>query len=221
MIEKYFNLGVRFKWTKPGDVNSTPKDGAIVASTRATNQMIYDGLDVVVGPTLATTHVSALGLSMRMPIQHVWLDYALGRTARIPTGPYDVLTGFMSGCIIARWQTRGVTYVGHVGTITGDATVNRLVKRTFANSILPGTTGFNPAAAWSADELMTISKRFNPPRMAVVIALVTTNGEFYSIVMLPTEGKLMPKDATTWCAGGFKKIPPITTDLLKQQLLRD
>jgi hypothetical protein len=221
MIEKYFQLGVRYKWTKPGDVNTTPKDGAIVNSTRPTNQMIYDGLDVVVSPLLGATHVSSLGLSMRMPIQHVWLDYALGRTARIATGPYDVLTGFMSGCIIARWQDKGVTQVGHIGTITADATTNRLVKRTFSFAMPKGTTGFNPAAAWSEGELVTISRKYNPPRMAVVMALVTSGGDFYSIVMLPVDGRVLPKDATEWCAGGFKRVPPIGHDQLKLQLLQD
>lgn len=47
-----------------------------------------------------------------MPIQYAWLDYAPGRISRLPMGPYDVLTGYMSGCIIAQWSDRGINYAG-------------------------------------------------------------------------------------------------------------
>src|ERR1044071_5934909 len=113
MIEKYFQLGVRFRWQKPSNVDG-PRDGKLVDSVRATTPLTYIGLGEVLSPTLLTTHVSTLGLQMHMPVQHQWLDYAPGRTARVPIGPYDVLTGFMSGCIIARWTDRGTTYVGHI-----------------------------------------------------------------------------------------------------------
>lgn len=215
MIEKYFKLGVRFRWNKPTDVAGV-FDGQIVDSTRPTAAMTYIGLGgEAVDPMLMMTHVSALGLSMNMPIQHAWLDYALGRTARLPIGPYDVLTGFMSGCIIVRWQDRGVNYVGHIGTVDGYADANRAVKRKFAFAMPRATTGFSPASAWNLDELMALMNKFKAPKpTANVMALVTTAGQFYSVVMMRTA-------ANEWYCGGAKLCPPITHDTLKLRLLHD
>lgn len=214
MIEKYFKLGIRFRWTKPQDV-TVAMDGKIVNSTRPASPLIYDGLDgEVVDPMLKMINVSTLGLTMRMPIQHAWLDYAHGQIARLPIGPYDVLTGFMSGCIIARWIDKGVTYVGHVGTVTGRPAENRLVKRTFAFAMPQTTTGFNPAAAWDLGEILAVINRFRKRPTADIIALVTTRGEFYSIAMLNFGGD-------QWGVGGIKKVNPIGHDALKLFMLRD
>ncbi|MCE5307125.1 MAG: hypothetical protein LLG20_05750 [Acidobacteriales bacterium] len=212
MIEKYFQLGVRYQWQKPPNVDG-PRDGKIVESTRPSSPLTYIGLGSVVSPALMTTHVSMIGLQMRMPIQYQWLDYAPGRIARVPAGPYDILTGFMSGCIIARWVDRGVTYVGHVGTVEADPDTNRAVKRAFAFAMRPGTTGFNPFLAWR-DELPDLARRFNPPKDARVLALVTARGDFYSVPLLfdgPNE----------WYCGGAKRVPAISHDTLKLFMLRE
>ena len=211
MIEKYFQLGVRYQWQKPQNVDG-PRDGKIVDSIRPTAPLTYIGLGSIVSPALMTTHVSMLGLQMRMPVQHQWLDYTPGRIARVPIGGYDVLTGFMSGCIIARWTERGVNYVGHVGTVESDPSVNRTVKRAFAFAMPPGTTGFNPLQAWT-NEIAFLSQRFTPPKVPQICALVTTSGDFYSVVMFidgPNE----------WYCGGIKKVPPISHDELKMFMLR-
>ena len=220
MIEKYFELGVRLRWTKPADVVPALQDGAIVDSTRAAGAMIYDGLDTVISPQLRMMNVSTLGLQMRMPIQHVWLDYTHGKTARLPVGPYDVLTGFMSGCIIARWQERGVTYAGHIGTVTGQDQISRQVKRTFSFAMPRGTTAFDPSSAFSNADLFQISRQFTPERMVVVMALVTTRGVFYAVAMCPMNSALPPSANTEWCVGGIKQVQPIQHDQLKLQLLR-
>ena len=211
MIEKYFQLGVRYRWQKPPNVDG-PRDGQIVDSIRPTAQLTYIGLGSQVSPTLMTTHVSVIGLQMNVPIQQQWLDYTPGRIARVPIGPYDVLTGFMSGCIIARWTDRGVNYVGHVGTVESDVAVNRIVKTAFAAAMPPGTTGFNPLQAW-ADEVGILSRRFNPPKVPQICALVTTSGEFYSVVMF-IDG------ANEWYCGGAKKVPPTSYDSLRTFMLR-
>jgi hypothetical protein len=211
MIEKYFLLGVRFRWLKPPNVDG-PRDGAMVDGIRPTLPFVYIGLGGILSPTLMNTHISTLGLAMNMPIQHKWLDYTPGRTARVPIGPYDVLTGFMSGCIIARWTDRGINYVGHVGTVEENPAVNRLVKRKFAFAMPKGTTGFSPLDAW-ADELPALCRRFNPPKIPEICALVTTRGAFYSVVMFrdgPNE----------WYCGGAKLVQPISHDTLKLQMLR-
>jgi hypothetical protein len=214
MIEKYFRAGIRFKWTKPRD-GMGPLNGTIVDSREAPTPMIYDGLDSqLVDPFLRQVNVSTLGFTMRMSIQYAWLDYAPGRTARLPIGPYDVLTGYMSGCIIATWSGRGVRYVGHVGTIDGNPNVNRLVKRTFAFAMGKDTKGFNPLDAWPGNDIAQLLGQIRPMPAARIFGLATTHGEFYSILM-----GSMPNNE--WCVAGCKRVPPIPHDILKLQMLRD
>jgi hypothetical protein len=130
MIEKYFRDGIRFKWNAPAALHQ-PMDGSVVDNTGTTSPMIYDGLESqLIDPHLRIFNVSTIGLTMRMHIQHVWLDYSLGRTSKCPIGPYDILTGFMSGCFIVRWTDRGVRYVGHVGTIDKAQPTATLVNKT-------------------------------------------------------------------------------------------
>lgn len=212
MIEKYFDLGVRFRWTKPRNVDG-PRDGHIVDSIRPTAPLTYIGLGEVVSPRLMTTHVSTIGLQMNQPIQHQWLDYAPGRTARVPIGPYDVLTGFMSGCIITRWNDRGVNYVGHVGTVEADPLANRTVKRAYGFAMARTTTGFNPFAAWLAD-IPGICNRFRPPKVPNICALVTTTGDFYSILM-------MNDGPNEWYCGGIRRCQPMSHDALKMYMMRE
>ena len=212
MIEKYFRAGIRYKWTKPRDAIG-PQDGTIVESKEAATPMVYDGLDgQLIDPFLLQTNVSTLGLKMRMPIQYAWLDYAPGRTARLPIGPYDVLTGYMSGCIIAHWSDKGLRYAGHVGTID-NPNVDRQVKRTFAFAMSKDTKGFDPFGAWPNNEIAAAVGKIKPMPQAKIFALVTTQGEFYSILMLS-----LPNNE--WCAGGIKQVPPISHDQLKLRMIR-
>ena len=151
---------------------------------------------------------------MNMPIQHKWLDYTPGRTSRVAIGPYDVLTGFMSGCIIARWSDRGVNYVGHIGTLEPQNNpANRVVKRAFAFAMTRGATGFNPALAWNFNELAQMSNKFRAPKVPKICALVTTQGEFYSVVMFHD-------GVNEWYCGGAKRVEPISHDALKMFMLR-
>lgn len=146
---------------------------------------------------------------MRMAIQYQWCDYVLGETARVPIGPYDILTGFMSGCIIARWNDRGVNYVGHVGTVNHPAT-DALVKRKFSAWMPPNTTGFNPFAAWLPNLPALGVKHKKSPK---VMALVTTSGDFYSVAMMPDN-----VNATEWVCGGAKKVPAMNYAALQQAM---
>jgi hypothetical protein len=214
VIEKYFELGVRFRWNKPANVDGL-RDGIITDSIRPTTPLTYIGLGSVVSPKLMMTHVSTIGLQMNTPIQHQWLDYTPGRTSRVAMGPYDVLTGFMSGCIIARWTDRGVMYAGHVGTVEDNPAVDRLVKRTFAFKMPAGTVGFDPFAAWR-DDLPALARRFNPPMVPNVISLVT-RGQFYSIAMLIGNFG----GGQEYYCGGARLVPPIPHDTLKLRMLRE
>ena len=218
MIEKYFELGVRLKWTKPADVDPPVKDGAIVASTRPAGTITYDGLDVVVSPKLMMTHVSALGFTMRMPIQHQWLDYAKGKTARVKLGGQDVLTGFMSGCLIVKWQDPTGTHVGHLGTMDTNPAATRAVRAVFRASAPQTVTGFNPAAAWPLNDALEISGKFDPPRISAILALVTGSGEFYSILLLGMDSRVNINSNTEFCVGGIRKCTPLTRAELMTQL---
>lgn len=222
MIEKYFKAGIRFTWTKPQDVPvAVPQVGEFVDSARAATPMIYMGLEPgkdgkLIDPYLRLYDVNTLGLRMRMPIQYAWLDYAHARTSRLPIGPYDVLTGFMSGCIIVHYSERGVRYAGHVGTISDDVNgYNRILKRKFAFAMAKDTKGFNPAAAWDPSDQFRLSGLLVPQaQQTKIVALVTTTGDFYSILMMNSSGN-------DWVSGGIKKVPPMNHDQLKLLMLRD
>ena len=70
-------------------------------------------------------------------------------------------------------------------------------------------------SAWDFAEIMPLMNLLEPRAMnAKIIALVTTHGEFYSILMLQ-------QTANQWCSGGIKKVPPIRHDELKLLMLRD
>jgi hypothetical protein len=177
--------------------------------------MLYDGLDgQLIDPHLMQTHVSTLGLTMRMSIQYAWLDYAPGRTAKLPMGPYDVLTGYMSGCIIAQWSDRGVNYAGHVGTIDSRPDVNRPLKRTFAFAMAKDAKAFNPLGAWQPQEIGALVSKIQPGPDPRIFGLVTTRREFYSVLMLSMPGN-------EWCVGGIKSVPPMHHDTLKLLMLRN
>lgn len=201
MIEKYFKAGVRVKWTAPAAVQQS-KDGAIVDNRGVTSNMIYDGLDgELIDPSMLVTNVVSQGFSMRMPIQHTWLDYNYGRTSKC-SGVGDVLTGFMSGCIIARWTELGAPKVGHVGTLVGEPLVNTKVKNTFLATVGNNVTGFNPAAAWPKGDCDTITAKFKKTPIGKIMALVTQTGDFYAILMLQLDWT-KPDE---WCVGGSKKV---------------
>ena len=176
--------------------------------------MTYIGLGHDVDPALMTTHVSTLGLQMNMPIRHKWLDYTPGRTARVKIRSRDVLTGFMSGCIIARWQdAAGDTYVGHVGTVEADPNVNRLVKDTFRAAMPANASGFSPSDAWTLAEIQSFQRTFKAFKRPEVMALVTTSGEFYSIL-------IVDDGLNEWYIGGVKQVPSMAHAALDQYMRR-
>jgi len=137
------------------------------------------------------------------PIRHTWLDYITGRTAYVAQGT-DVLTGFMSGCLIARGTYSGGMKVFHLGTVENPA-VTAQVKATFRAQLPNNATGFYPHAAW------TIAERTAFKKATDIIALVTSAGTFYSIVLC--HGKNGEYEI-----GGIKKVPPIARPALLAQL---
>lgn len=205
MIENHFKLGVMFTWNKPAN-NDGQRDGSIIPTRDNSPSLTYVGLGEVVDPTLMVIHVKALGLELNAPINYTWLDYAPGRTAKVALGAKDVLTGPMSGCIIARWNDTGVTSIGHVGTVESSKTVNDLVKSKFAEAVpKQGPTGFNPAEAWDLNECLQLMQKVGISNRPDVFGLVTTTGQFYSLVMVQ-----MPATAgaNRWYCLGSKRMDP-------------
>lgn len=226
MIENYFRRGVRFLWNKPQDAIG-PLNGAFVASVGLASNCSYDGLDghqAAIDPLLLHIQAGAtLGLAMGANVPHTWLDYAPGRIAHVAIGGNDVLTGYMSGCLIVRGTYGGVMSAFHVGTIDGNAVANRTVKQNFAQNLPANATGFNPAGAWNPGELAAAQANLGGAGVATanVIALVTTGGVFYSILMFNVNdgGWTNPAGRRRWCVGGIKQVPSLSRARLMASLM--
>jgi len=227
MIEQYFRAGVRYLWNKPPDAMG-PTNGAIVASVGAATNLTYDGLDghrAAIAPALLVGHVNAvLGLAMNANVPHAWLDYAPGRTARVQIVGNDVLTGYMSGCLIVRGTHGGAMSAFHVGTITGNAAVNRTVKQNFAQNLPANATGFNPAGAWTLGEIAAIRANLGGAGLATerIFTLVTAAGTFHSILLFNVNQAGQwnnPAGRRYWCVGGIKLVPALNRIRLMASLL--
>lgn len=210
MLERYFQKGIRLKWTKPGD-RGCPVDGASVLYNTPPKPMIYDGLDnTLINRAFNVNLPSSIGLTMRQSIQYSWLDYAPGRTAKFRAGSKDVLTGLMSGCWLARWTERGVTYVAHVGTINNKAADDR-VKKAFAAEIANNRTltAFKPSAAWGPNDQLPLIQEQVQGAIAAgpkanqgrpgTFGLITTTGQFFSVFMFMVGNG-------EWVVGGCKPV---------------
>jgi hypothetical protein len=212
MIEKYFMLGVRFKWTCPPADPGKTKDGSVIDNPpRGASAMVYDGMDGELY-NLALPHAKTVGLTMGMNIPYSWLVYAHGHTTRL-SATSDVLTGPMSGCLIASWTDQGSRYVGHVGTVEANEKLNQQVKEVFARTMPQNTTGFNPANAWDFTEIKQKMGKFKKMPSPKILALVTSANEFYSVLLFMLQG-----GTTQWCSGGIKKIQPMNYQALKTAL---
>lgn len=206
-------LGVRLKWTPPTQDASGTKDGSIIDNPhRAQTPMVYDGLDGQLY-NLSAPHVSTVGLTMRMNIPYSWLVYSHGHTTKLSV-PGDVLTGPMSGCIIAVWKENGRRYVGHVGTVESSDVINQKVKATFGWAMLQDTIGFNPAAAWNPGEISQLMSKITPGPSVQIMALVTASNQFYSILMFKLSG-----GRNEWCVGGCKNVAPMNYQAIKAKFL--
>jgi hypothetical protein len=227
MIERYFRAGVRYLWNKPHDAVSHPPNVAIVPSGMAANNLTYDGLDghrAAVDPLLLANHANAvLGLAKGANVPHSWLDYAPGHTAQVRIGGNDILSGYMSGCLIVRGTYGDAMSAFHVGT-DDRRDVNQTVKQNMAQNLPADATGFDPAAAWAHGEIAAIQANLGGLLVAAekILALVTTAGEFYSILMFSViEGErwFNPAGQKYWCVGGRKLVPPLNRVRLMAKLL--
>jgi hypothetical protein len=227
MIEQYFRAGVRFLWNKPPDGRGAT-DGALVASAGAATNLTYDGLDghlaAIDRPLLAAHAQTVLGLAMHANVPYAWLDYAPGRTAHTPIGGNDILTGYMSGCLIVRGTLGAVMSAFHVGTIDNNLIVSRTVKQSFARNLPADATGFSPLGAWTAGEITTLKTNVGGPTVATekIFGLVTTAGTFHSLLLFNVNqgGQWSnPAGQRYWCVGGIKLVAALNRNSLLTALL--
>jgi hypothetical protein len=210
MIEKYFLIGARLTWTHPRDFIG-PMDGSIVNSPPGyESEMKYNGMDGDLYNVAQPTPL-AVGLTKDMNIPYKWLTYAPGRTSKRMLAAGDVLTGRMSGCYIVTWTENGQRWVGHVGTVDNQPAANRQVKANFAAAMrnFQNVSGFSPLAAWSPNEIGPKLSTFKRSVGPSIMALVTTSGAFYSLLMFSVNND--------WCVGGMKLIPPMNGDALRRE----
>jgi hypothetical protein len=222
MIERYFVEGAKYAWVVPGAVSNVPRDGSInPTAAAAASVLTFQDLDSDLFDTRQINKFRSLGLTKGGAIAHDWLNYVHGQIATINTHN-DVLTGFMSGCIIVVYNDgTGARQVGHIGTIDGspkDEPPNSTVKNGFA-AAMPGfanVAGYNPAAAWDPSEITAQATKFkNPPwggRIRIV-SLVTGNGQFFSILLLQRD-----INVNEYVCGGIKSCPAMSPHLLQQAL---
>jgi len=243
MIEKHFKLGVRYLWKKPNDAPGR-NDGVIVNSTGVATRMTYDTIHSVRGsvdPMLLTGKMhSKLGFAKPGDeVKYTWLDYVPGGTSRKQIGVNDILTGFMSGCLIIRGTYNGAMSAFHVGTIVGNTTVNKLVKSKLAQNLPQDATGFDPAAAWPGGEVASILAKVRST-FPKIVALITTTGTFHSILLCKVKeggskvvgavGVKTSKDLggkarfidragrDYYCVGGIKQVQKLDRQTLLKKL---
>jgi len=209
MIEKYFIRGARFKWNCPSAVTTGSKDGSIINSPpMPAASLVYDGMD---GELQGAVHPASVGLTMGKSIPYQWLVYSHGHTTRRMLSAGDVLTGPMSGCLISEWSEKGMRWVGHVGTVESSAAINKKVKSNFGMALPTQARGFYPDKAWSVAEISSMQQKFKVYPQMQIMALVTANGKFYSIVMFKIS-------AAEWCVGGIKAVQPLSAVQMRAKL---
>jgi hypothetical protein len=210
MIERFFTKGATFTWNPPPLVSGN-NDGIVVQSGNAAPPALtFKGWDdeIPYSPMAPT-----LGLNKNTGVPYYWLNYVHFRTAYVEPGVQDVLTGFMSGCWICKWNEPGLALqsrVGHIGTVETvkkDQPPNTTVKTTFVNSVGVtglGLIGYNPADSWGFPEIMALVKKSkNPAQLdSRILSLVTANDDLYSILMM------LRRDKNVWVCGGSKKVAP-------------
>jgi len=209
MIEHLLVAGAKLRWGKPPTVPSV-QDGAIQPSPTPANDMTYLGSTEDQPRGLFRRAPPVYQVPANTPVPHTWLDYISGRTAFVAQRS-DVLTGFMSGCLIARGTYNGAMSVFHMGTVN-DREVTRLVKTGFRTDLPGDTTGFYPQLAWSFNERDVIRLPDGTKPATEIIALVTSSGSFFSIMLCYCpNGEFM--------VGGIRRVPPLNRTRIMATLM--
>jgi hypothetical protein len=218
MIENFFVFGMRLKWTFPGDKGNGSRDGSIIDNPQAPlgeGPLVYDGMD---GQLFDLTQPSVVTKGLKVgesQASYDWLVYAPGHTTKRMLSGRDILTGYMSGCLITLWRQDGSQFVGHIGTDSDDKPSTEKVKTAFAEFMPEGTTGFDPFGVWKPTlaAVGEMGLKFKGGAQAKFFGIVTPLGQFHSLLLF----KLSQNE---WCVGGIKPVEPLNRDALKQELLK-
>ena len=188
MIETCFLPGLKLQWKIPGNYiySGMAPAGSIIDNPNKTVPMRVAGL--VSRANKNPTHHRKAKILSGSTIPHSWLVYAPKYTSRIHlTGSRDILTGPMSGCIIALWNENGKNYVGHIGTELAGGDANKLVKANFAMRMPQNAIGFDPAKHINFAQLATIQRNLSAGGVKgtnpQTYALVTASKNFYTLVL--------------------------------------
>jgi hypothetical protein len=207
VIERYFVKGARFRWAPPSAITTQPMDGSLVVTPPTPpGSMTYVGMDGEI-VDFGLPNVTTLGFKMNMVITYDWLCYVHGRTAKIASSS-DVLTGFMSGCLIATWSDTGGRWVGHIGTIESkgkNEPPNSTVKIGFSTTMPTNVRGYNPATAFGPEEIMPILAKCTGKPEVRIVSLVTPTSEFYSVLFV-RRNDLNLNEMDIWVCAGKKLI---------------
>ena len=225
MIERYFFEGAKFAWAAPGAVSNVPRDGSINPTAVVASALTFQDLDPTLFDTNQANKFRNLGLTRGNAVPHDWLNYVHGQTATINTNN-DVLTGFMSGCIIVVYNdAMGIRQVGHIGTIDGaakDQPPNSTVKNGFAAAMrtnpptFTNVKGYKLLDAWGGGEMSARTTKFkNPPfgGRVRIVSLVTANSQFFSVLLLQRNPQV-----DEYICGGIKPCYAMGPNLLLQAL---
>lgn len=209
MLDNYLRRGVRLKWMPPKSVTSN-NDGTVIPTPHvALNPLVYDGMDDQI---MANFHAGALGLRVGQTIPYQWLTYVSGRTTTMPIGGGDILTGPMSGCMLATWTDGGQKFA-HVGTIDNNVPASQLVKRTFAAHA--GAAGdlcaFSPSSVWTPNE---VAGAMGARPMAFQIYGLLTGGAHYAVLVFEIPAAqggpgYLAGNSFLRVVGGIKPVPTI------------
>ncbi len=195
--EAGFVPGRKFKWACPKEavIKQSDRDGEIVANNNVARNMLPNGWDQHVlaalnqkGPPIFVQPVTPLN----------WLEYGPGKTKEAPLNNADILTGPMSGCLLAIWtDNNNAGCAAHIGT-TSDADVdeppNATVKQQFYAMLgllqKPNSVkGFSPLRAWSDSDLNGLLQ-IKPSGTGVptLFGLMTAQKNFFSLALAKYSG---------------------------------
>jgi hypothetical protein len=190
--EAGFVPGRKFSWICPREaaIRAENRDGEIVVNNSGARTMTHIGWDQHVLTQSRSAQPNFAG-----PVSPLtWLNYGPGKTMKAPLNASDILTGPMSGCLLAIWtDDSNAAFAAHIGT-TSDAKVdeppNTTVKETFYAMLVSlqkpnSVKGFSPLRAWSDSDIggLTGLKPRNTG-LPKLFGLMTAGKRFFSLALV-------------------------------------
>ncbi len=220
--EAGFVPGRKFGWTCPREavIRRDDWDGEIIANNSGARNMIPSGWDEHVWTKLNQNMNKPRGVLPVAPL--TWLNYGPGRTIKAPLNNADLLTGPMSGCLLAIWKDDGnADFAAHIGTTSNapaDQPPNTTVKLKFYTMLISlqnpnSVKGFSPLRAWSDSDIggLTVLK---PPDTEApkLFGLMTAQKKFFSLALVKYNR------VDEWVCLGIKPCGALDFDALKDAL---